>query len=131
MIVVFDADCLLCSRWVHFLLRHDRRQIIRFAAIQSPTGQQLLQQAGLMPESLERLETLLVVDGQSSYQHTMAILKVLHELGWPWRLAWAGWFVPRPLRDRAYRFVARHRYRLFGRRATCYLPTAEHAHRFL
>lgn len=131
MIVVFDADCLLCSRWVQFLLRYDRRQRIRFASIQSPSGQQLLRQAGLVPEKMEHLETLLVVDDCKSYQHTTAILNVLHELGWPWRLAWAGWIIPRPLRDYAYRFIARHRYRLFGRRSTCYLPTAEHAHRFL
>lgn len=131
MIVVFDADCLLCSRWVRFLLRHDRRQVFRFAAIQSAVGKQLLQDAGLQPEKFEQLETLLLVDGPNSYQHTTAILHVLHELGWPWRLAWAGWLIPKPLRDSAYRFIARHRYRLFGRRDTCFSPSAEQAQRFL
>lgn len=128
MIVVFDGQCLLCNGWVQFLLRHDRAQRIRFASIQSAVGQQLLARAGLQ---IEGLQTLLVVDGERSWQHTAAILRVLHALGWPWRLAWVGWLVPAPLRDGLYRWVARNRYRIWGRSATCMLPAPEHAARFL
>lgn len=128
MIVVFDGQCLLCNGWVQFLLRHDRSQRIRFASIQSAVGQQLLARAGLR---VEGLQTLLVIDGERSWQHTAAILRVLHALGWPWRLAWAGWLVPAPLRDALYRWVARNRYRIWGRSATCMLPAPEHGARFL
>lgn len=128
MIVVFDGQCLLCNGWVQFLLRHDRAQRIRFASIQSAAGQQLLAQAGLQ---VEGLQTLLVVDGERSWQHTAAILRVLHALGWPWRLAWVGWLVPAPLRDALYRWVARHRYRVWGRSDACMLPSPEVAGRFL
>lgn len=128
MIVVFDGQCLLCNGWVQFLLRHDRAQRIRFASIQSAAGQQLLARAGLQ---VEGLQTLLVIDGERSWQHTAAILRVLHALGWPWRLAWVGWLVPAPLRDGLYRWVARNRYRIWGRSATCMLPAPEHAARFL
>ncbi|KRD27359.1 hypothetical protein ASE39_03525 [Acidovorax sp. Root267] len=128
MIVVFDGQCLLCNGWVQFLLRHDPAQRIRFASIQSAVGQQLLARAGL---KVDGLQTLLVIDGDRSWQHTAAILRVLHALGWPWRLAWVGWLVPAPLRDALYRWVARNRYRIWGRSDTCMVPSPETAARFL
>lgn len=128
LIVVFDAQCLLCNGWVKFLLRHDQRGVFRFAAIQGRTGQALLQQAGLQ---VEGLQTLLLVDGPTHWQHTAAILRILHHLGWPWRAAWLGWLVPAVLRDPLYRWVARHRYRIFGRTETCMIPPPDVAARFL
>jgi predicted DCC family thiol-disulfide oxidoreductase YuxK len=128
MIIVFDAQCLLCNGWVRFLLKHDRRSVFRFASIQGATGRALLEQAGLQ---VDGLQTLLLVDGERSWQHTAAILRVLHALGWPWRLARVGWLVPAPLRDAMYRWVARHRYRIFGWSDTCLLPPPDHASRFL
>lgn len=128
MIVVFDGQCLLCNGWVQFLLRHDRRGRFRFASIQGEAGGRMLADAGLR---VEGLQTLLLVDGDHSWQHTDAILRVLHGLGWPWRLAWAAWLIPRPLRDGLYRWLARNRYRWFGRSAQCMVPDPQVAARFL
>lgn len=128
MIVVFDAKCLLCSAWVKFLLRHDKRGVFRFASIQRPSGLALLQQNGLDPDNLE---TLLLVTETGAYRHTAAILRVLNGLGWPWRLAWIVWLIPTPLRDALYRWIARNRYRIFGRSEHCYLPSPEEQIRFL
>jgi predicted DCC family thiol-disulfide oxidoreductase YuxK len=128
MILVFDAQCLLCNHWVRFLLRHDRQHVFRFASMQGATGRKLLAQAGL---PLVHLETLLLVDGERSWQHTAAILRVLHRLGWPWKLAWAAWLIPAPLRDALYRVGARNRYGWFGRSEVCLMPAPEHAARFL
>jgi len=128
VIVVFDAQCLLCDGWVRFLLRHDKRCVLRFASIQGANGRALLARAGLQ---IDGLQTLLLVDGERTWQHTAAILRVLHALGWPWRLAWAAWLIPPPLRDALYRWLARHRYRWFGRSDTCLMPPADHAPRFL
>ncbi len=128
MIVVFDAQCLLCNGWVQFLLRHDRRGVFQFASIQGTTGQVLLAQAGL---PLDNLQTLLLVDGGQSWQHTEAIFRVLGLLGWPWSAAWLGWLVPMPLRDAAYRWVAKNRYKFFGRAETCLMPPPDYAMRFL
>ncbi|MFN9474299.1 thiol-disulfide oxidoreductase DCC family protein [Acidovorax sp.] len=129
MIVVFDGKCLLCNGWVQFLLRHDRQGRIRFASMQGQEGVRLLREAGL--SASEGLQTLLVMEGGKSWQRTSAILRVLHRLGWPWRLAWVGWLVPAPLRDALYRWVARNRYRIWGRSEVCMVPAPEHAGRFL
>lgn len=75
MIVVFDAQCLLCNGWVRFLLKHNRNDVFKFASIQGQTGRDLLKQAGL---EVEGLQTLLLMDGHHSWQHTAAILRVLH-----------------------------------------------------
>lgn len=128
MIVVYDAQCLLCSGWVQFLLRHDRAGMISYAAIQGKTGQRLLANAGL---KVDGLQTLLLVDGVKSWQETAAILRVLHALGWPWRMAWLGWVIPSPWRNAVYRLVARNRYQLFGRSPTCIVPSAAVKSRFL
>ena len=128
MIVVFDGQCLLCNGWVRFLLRHDRRGVFRFASIQGEAGAALLARAGLR---VDGLQTLLLVDGQRTWQHTAAIIRILHALGWPWRAAWLAWPVPSPLRDALYRWGARNRYRVFGRTDECLLPEPVHARRFL
>lgn len=128
MIVVFDAQCLLCNGWVRFLLRHDDKARLQFASMQGVHGQRLLAQAGL---KVDDLQTLLLVDGERSWQHTAAIFRVLHALGWPWRLMWLAWPIPSFIRDPMYRWIARHRYRIFGRSEVCLLPPADHAARFL
>lgn len=128
IIVVFDAHCLLCSGWVQFLLKHDRKQRLKFASMQSAAGIEMLSRAGLDSKNLETL--LVVMDGRH-YCNTAAIFRVLHVLGWPWRCAWVGWLVPSPLRDWIYRHIAINRYRFFGRKETCLIPAAEHLNRFI
>ncbi len=128
MIVVFDAQCLLCSRSVQFLLRHDHESVFLFASIQGATGRALLVNAGL---SIDGLQTMLLCDGECVWEQSAALLRVLHALGWPWRVAWIAWLVPAPLRDAAYRALARNRYRLFGRTEACLVPPRDFAARFL
>lgn len=128
MIVVFDAHCLLCSGSVQFLLRHDRLRRLRFATIQSDVGRDLLEQAGIdaiAPESF------VLVDGSRTWTETAAVLRVADALGWPWRLAWIAWLIPYPLRDAIYRWIARNRYRWFGRREVCFMPDPDDADRFI
>ena len=123
MIVVFDAQCLLCSRSVHFLLRHDHEGVFQFASIQGATGRALLVNAGL---SIDGLQTMLLCDGERVWEQSAALLRVAHALGWPWRVAGIGWLVPAPLRA-----LARNRYRLFGRTDACLVPPRDFAGRFL
>ena len=129
-VIVFDGVCLLCSRWVRFLLKHDRAERYRFASMQSDGGRTLLLAHGLDPDS--PLSFLLVQDG-CGYTDTDAIARVLrglHGRRWHW-LGGALRLSPRWLRDPVYRFVARHRYRIFGKSRSCFLPTPEQRARFM
>lgn len=127
-LIVFDSDCLLCNGWVKFLLRHDHARIFRFASIQSDFGRRLLAEHEL---PFDDLETLLVIDGARSYQHTDAIFEVLRQLGWPWKLLGLARLIPAPLRDRLYRHIARNRIRYFGRPSVCLIPSLQDSDRFL
>ena len=127
-IVVFDGICHLCSGWVRFLLRRDRRGQFRFASMQSATGRGLLQAHGVDPDDPA---SFLLLESGIARTDSDAILRVLDRLGGPWRAARVLRIVPRVLRDPLYRWIARHRYRLFGRRELCWMPSPEYAARFI
>ena len=127
-VIVFDGVCALCSRWVRFLLRFDRHGRYRFAAMQGTHGRRLMRAHGLDPD--DPLSFLLVEHGHA-HTDTDAIVRVLAGLGGPWRLAALARLLPRSLRDRGYRWLARNRYRWFGRHGSCYLPSPEQVQRFL
>lgn len=121
-IIVFDALCVLCSANARFVLAHDRKKRFRLASMQGAAGAALYRAHGIDPASPE---TLIVVDGGRVLRDTDAVLAIYAECGWPWRAATALRLVPRAWRDPAYRWIARNRYRLFGRRETCWLPSPE------
>lgn len=132
-VIVFDGVCVLCNGWVAFLLRHDRAGRYRFAAMQSDAGRALLARNGLDPG--DPTSFLLLEYGADqrprAFTDTDAIRRVLVGLGGGWRLAHAIALLPRGLRDAAYRWLARNRYRWFGRHERCALPAPGHRQRFL
>lgn len=127
-IILFDARCVLCSANARFILRHDRRHRFRLAAMQGVAGATLFRRHGIDPTDPD---TILVVDGDRVWRDSDAVIAIYTGLGWPWRIAGAARLLPYWLRDGAYRWIARNRYRLFGRRSTCWLPAPEDAGRFL
>lgn len=127
-IVVFDGVCVACNRSVDFLLRRDRSERYRFAAMQSPAGHALMAAHGIDPANPA---SFLLLEGGRAFRDSEAALRVLSGLGGAWRCTRIALLLPRALRDAAYRWVARHRYRWFGRREACRVPTREEAGRFL
>lgn len=127
--IVFDGVCVLCSRWVDFILRHDVSGRFRLAAMQGTHGRALLAAHGLSPDDPA---SLLLVQGDRGYTDTDAIIRVLREFGrgW-WLLGYLLKLMPRWLRDPFYRWLARNRYEIFGKRSQCRLPDAAQAWRFL
>ena len=131
-IILFDGVCNLCNGFVQFVIRHDRLGRFRFAALQSEAARTLLASVGIAPETLSaEPESVLLVRGGRLYSHSTAVLHIARGLGGVWQLAGLGWVLPQFLRDALYRFVARNRYRWFGRQESCMLPTPELKARFL
>jgi len=128
MIVLFDGCCNLCNRGVEFIIRRDPRKHIRLAAQQSAAGQRLLAEVGLTAEAGL---TMVAIDGPRVYTRSTAALQVARRLRFPWPLAYALIVVPRPLRDAVYGAISRSRYRWFGRRDTCRVPTEQERERWI
>lgn len=126
--ILFDAMCVLCSANAQFILRRDRRHRFQLASMQGEVGAELFRRHGIDPTDPS---TILVIDGDRVLRDSDAVLAIYAGLGWPWRAA--GWLrlVPRALRDPPYRLVARNRYRLFGRRETCWVPSPADCDRVL
>lgn len=148
--LLFDGVCNLCNAGVLFIIKRDRRGRVRFAPLQSEAALRLLEEAGVaaLPEAGEAdPDSMIVIErlpggpggreregGKGElrvYDRSAAALRIARALRWPWPLLGAFWIVPRPLRDWIYRIIARNRYRWFGRRDACMMPTPELQARFL
>lgn len=127
-IILFDAECVLCSGNAQFVLRHDRAGRFRLASMQGAVGAALYRRHGMDPADPS---SMIVVDGARVRQDSDAVLSIYEGLGYPWRLLGAFRVVPATVRDPVYRWVARNRYRLFGKRATCWLAPPEYRDRLL
>ena len=114
MIIFFDGICNLCNSSVQFIIRHDSREVFQFASLQSPYAQQTI------PESIHLNTILLLKDGKI-YSKSDAVLEICRDCK----------FFPKKIRDFMYDFIARHRYRLFGKNNSCELPKQSLGHRFL
>ncbi|UWQ78343.1 DCC1-like thiol-disulfide oxidoreductase family protein [Leisingera sp. S132] len=126
-LIVFDGECVLCSGFFRFMLRHDRTGQFAFATAQSPLGQQLYRDLGLPQDDFET--NLVIVDGHP-HQRLDAFAAAMRALPWPWPVLSVCRFLPQRLKDALYFSVARNRYRLFGRRDTCMVPSREVRDRF-
>lgn len=127
-VLLFDGVCKLCHVWSRFILHFDRAQKIKLCSVQSPEGQAILAHFAL---PLNQFNTLVYVEGSNHYLRSNAVLKVLGQLAWPWRLFYVFKLIPRAIRDWGYDRIAQNRYRLFGRYAQCHLPSTELQQRFL
>lgn len=127
-IILFDAECVLCSANARFVLKHDKSGHFRLASMQGELGAELYRRHGMDPTNPS---SLLVVEDGRTRQDSDAVLSIYQALGFPWRLLAVLRVVPAALRDPIYRWIARHRYRLFGKRETCWIAPAEYRDRIL
>jgi predicted DCC family thiol-disulfide oxidoreductase YuxK len=127
-IIVFDAMCVLCSANAQFVLTHDKQARFRLASMQGSVGSELFTRFGIDPLDPN---SIIVVDGEHVWRNSDAVLQIYMGLGWPWRALGLLKLIPRFIRDPAYRLLAKNRYRIFGKRETCWLPTSEQRDRLL
>lgn len=131
-IVLFDGECGMCNRLVHFLIHRDRRERLRFAPLQGRFSRDTLPRHGIDPDELDTACFVVAAgtDDERVHIRSSAILRALAELGGGWRLLGVFLIVPAPLRDLLYRFVATRRHRLSAKMACPLMTPAERA-RFL
>ncbi|WP_138004515.1 thiol-disulfide oxidoreductase DCC family protein [Halalkalirubrum salinum] len=127
-IVLFDGVCNLCTGFVQFLIPRDPEGQFKFASLQSDVGEQLLAEHDL---DTERLDSIVLVDGDDVYVKSSAVIRIASRLGGVYALARPLRFLPRALRDWGYDIVAANRYRVFGKKDQCMMPTEDIQSRFL
>src|SRR5262249_43771593 len=115
--IIFDTDCVLCSGMVAFVLKHERDHVLHFVGAWSPEGLAAAARHGFSKADLEG--TFLVIRDGTALTRSGAGLEILDHLSAPWRWLTSLRIIPEPLRDGLYSFVARRRYRWFGRRENC------------
>jgi predicted DCC family thiol-disulfide oxidoreductase YuxK len=135
-LVLFDGYCTLCSWSVQFILQRDPAGIFRFAALDAPAARARVdawqRRTGTPSRPTTLPDSVLLLDDDGLHVRSEAALRIAARLTGPWPLlARLARLVPRALRDTVYELIARHRYRWFGRRETCLLPTPEQRERFL
>jgi predicted DCC family thiol-disulfide oxidoreductase YuxK len=114
-VILYDGVCVFCSGWVRFVVKRDTARRFRFTPIQSPYGRRLAQALGIDPDDPD---TNAVIIDREALRRSDGALAVLAQLP-HWRWVNSLYRVPRPIRDGLYNFIARHRYRIFGRYDAC------------
>lgn len=127
-ILLFDGVCNLCNGFVQFVLRRDHAGRVAFASLQSPLGQRVLSELAL---PTEQLGTVLFIEDGKVYERSDVALQLAPYLGTGWGLMRVFKKLPVGLRDGIYNWVARNRYRWFGKEEACMLPRPEWQGRFL
>ena len=130
-IILFDGACNLCSGAVRFVIARDPHAQCRFASLQSSAARAACAKVGYDLPASATPSTIVVIEGGRALERSDAVLAIARRMRFPWPVFGAFGVLPRGLRDVLYGFVARHRYRWFGRADACMAPTIELRGRFL
>ena len=126
-VVLFDGVCNFCNGAVNFIIRHDPAKKFRFAPLQSEFGEQMRAKFGIADD----VDSIILIENDKAYLHSTAALKVGKKLGFPWSIGYASIVLPSPIRDWFYKLFAKYRYKLFGKKEVCMIPTPDVKERFL
>ncbi|MDZ4716219.1 MAG: DCC1-like thiol-disulfide oxidoreductase family protein [Cytophagales bacterium] len=127
-IILFDGVCNLCNGFVRFVLPRDRKEAFLFGSLQSVRVREMLRNYSYSSDSLS---TVVLLEQNQLYTRSTAVLRIARKLGGGWPLFYGFIIIPRFLRDGLYDLLARNRYRLFGQREICMVPTPEWKARFI
>lgn len=127
-IVLFDGVCNFCNGSVNFMIGHDAAGYFKFAPMQSDAGKGLLDKYGI---DRTVTDSIILIEDDKAYVYSTAALRIARKLGGIWSWFYALRFVPRPIRDFFYKLFAKYRYRLFGKKDVCMMPTPEIRQHFL
>lgn len=127
-ILLFDGVCNLCNGFIQFVIKRDPNKHFRFASLQSTIGQEMLSHHNIPTDSLD---TVVLIQSGKAYTHSDVALRVALKLGWLWPMTYILVLIPSFIRDRFYTWIAKNRYRWFGKKDQCMIPTPALRERFL
>ncbi|NJO90033.1 MAG: thiol-disulfide oxidoreductase DCC family protein [Chloroflexia bacterium] len=127
-IILFDGVCNLCNSGVQFIIKKDKKNLFKFAALQSELGQKILKEHQL---STKNMDSFVYTHGGKVYTKSTAALKIAKELKRGWQAFYIFIIIPAFFRNLIYDFVAKNRYKWFGKKDSCMIPTPELKAKFL
>ena|SRR5438132_352884 len=127
-IILFDGVCNLCNGSVQFVVKRDKKKQFLFGSLQGKTGQAYLHKFNL---SANVFNSFMLVEDDQVYTRSTAALRVLKHLGGVWQLLYAFIIIPKFIRDAVYKLIAANRYKWFGKKDQCRVPTPEERAWFL
>ncbi len=127
-IIFFDGVCNLCTGSVQFIIKRDRKDVFRFAALQSEQAEQYLSPFGT---NIKELNTILLLEDGKLYKRSTAALRIVCHLTGAWPLLYGLIIIPAFIRDGIYSQIAKRRYKIWGKQDSCMIPTAELKAKFL
>ncbi|MCM2676802.1 thiol-disulfide oxidoreductase DCC family protein [Alkalicoccobacillus plakortidis] len=126
-IILFDGVCNLCNKGVDFIIKRDKNRYFYYTSLQSEKGQELKRKYQIS----EQTDSMILIEGDCAFTHADAILRIVRNLPLRWRIFLVAYLIPPTWRNRLYQFIARHRFRFFGKKDSCRLPTPEERAQFL
>lgn len=126
-IILFDGVCNFCNFWVNFIIDRDKKEKLKFAALQSEQGQYFLEKFNLPTDNFD---TFILVEKDKYYSRSNAVLRIVKHFGGLWNLLLIFYLIPTPIRDFFYNIIAKNRYSFFGKKEVCRIPTPSERKRF-
>jgi predicted DCC family thiol-disulfide oxidoreductase YuxK len=126
-IILFDGSCNFCDLSVEFIIKRDPKGVFKFASLQSDIGKELLYKHNV-PEDID---SIVLIEGKKCYLKSLAALRISKKLKGFWKLSYVFIVVPNKIRDLLYDFIAKNRYKWFGKNGRCMIPSLDEKKRFL
>ncbi|MAB39496.1 MAG: thiol-disulfide oxidoreductase [Aequorivita sp.] len=127
-IILFDGVCNLCNGAVTYIIKRDKKNLFKFAALQSEIGQQLISKFNI---DTSKVDSIILIDGEKHYEKSSAALRIAKYLSGAYPLLFGFMVVPKFIRNAVYDYIARNRYKWFGKKESCMIPTAKLKDKFL
>lgn len=127
-VLLFDGVCNLCNHTVQFIIKHDKKGVFRFSALQSDFGKKTMAEYGL---DVQKLDSVVLIYQNRAFSYSDAPLEIAKIFGGFWQFAYIFKIIPRFIRDAIYHWIAKNRYKWFGKQESCWLPTPELKAKFL
>ncbi len=128
-IILFDGVCNLCNSSINYVIAHDKQDVFRFVSLQSNLGETIQEYLGIENKSLDTI--ILYVPNEAYYIKSTAAIKIMNEFTGLWKLTRVFLILPSPIRDLVYNYIAKNRYKWYGKQESCRIPTPELNAKFL